>query len=99
MEEKLKELMGDTSFCEELEKTSSPEEASALFAQHGIQITPEELLAAVAQPEGELDEKDLDAVSGGSWFPVLRILWRRKNSKSNGGFSGGGSGGGGVSSW
>ena len=50
MEEKLKELIADASFCEELEKTSSPEEASNLFAQHGIQITPEELLAAVAQP-------------------------------------------------
>lgn len=99
MEEKLKELMADASFCEELEKTGSPEEASALFAQHGVQITPEELLAAIAQPEGELDEKDLDGVSGGSWFPVLRILWRRKNSKSNGGFSGCGSGGGGGSSW
>lgn len=99
MEEKLKELMADASFCEELEKTNSPEEASALFAQHGVQITPDELLATVAQPEGELDEKDLDEVSGGSWFPVLRILWRRKNSKSNGGFSGCGSGGGGGSSW
>lgn len=67
MEEKLKELMADTSFCEELEKTSSPEEASALFAQHGIQITPEELLAAVEQPEGELDETALDDVAGGCW--------------------------------
>lgn len=99
MEEKLKELMADTSFCEELEKTSSPEEASALFAQHGIQITPEELLAAVEQPEGELDEKNLDEVAGGiiwrrrwprfpklPWGPI-RPRWPR------------GSGGGGVSSW
>lgn len=69
MEEKLKELMADASFCEELEKTGSPEEASALFAQHGIQITPAELLAAVEQPEGELDEKNLDEVAGG-------IIWR-----------------------
>ena len=76
MEEKLKELMGDTSFCEELEKTSSPEEASALFAQHGIQITPEELLAAVEQPEGELDETALDDVAGGCWVCVLREILR-----------------------
>lgn len=69
MEEKLKELMADASFCEELEKTGSPEEASALFAQHDIQITPEELLAAVTQPEGELDEKNLDEVAGGT-------IWR-----------------------
>ena len=76
MEEKLKELMADASFCEELEKTGSPEDASALFAQHGIQITPEELLAAVAQPEGELDETALDDVAGGCWVCVLREILR-----------------------
>ena len=96
MEEKLKELMGDTSFCEELEKTSSPEEASALFAQHGIQITPEELLAAVEQPEGELDEKNLDEVAGGNiWrfpFPFPRLpRWRRRPRRPRHG--------GGGSSW
>lgn len=96
MEEKLKELMGDTSFCEELEKTSSPEEASALFAQHGIQITPEELLAAVAQPEGELDEKNLDEVAGGNiWrfpFPFPRLpRWPRRPRRPRHG--------GGGSSW
>lgn len=76
MEEKLKELIADASFCEELEKTSSPEEASNLFAQHGIQITPEELLAAVAQPEGELDETTLDDVAGGCWVCVLKKIFR-----------------------
>lgn len=55
MEEKLKKLLEDPSFQEALSKTTSAEEASALLAQHGIQITPDELLAALTPPEGELD--------------------------------------------
>lgn len=97
MEEKLKELMADASFCEELEKTGSPEEASALFAQYGIQITPEELLAAVAQPEGELDEKNLDEVAGGiiwRWPRFPKLPWGPKRPRWPRG-----SGGGGGNSW
>ena len=48
MEEKLKKLLEDPSFLEEVSKTTSAEDASALLAQHGIQITPEELTAALA---------------------------------------------------
>ena len=65
MEEKLKKLMEDPSFQEAFSKTASAEEASALFAQHGIQITPAELTTALAQPEGELNENELDGVAGG----------------------------------
>lgn len=46
------------------------------LAQHGIQITPDELLAALTPPEGELDENALDGVAGGlfiGWFP--RLPW------------------------
>ena len=76
MEEKLKKLLEDPSFQEALSKTTSAEEASALLAQHGIQITPDELLAAPTPPEGELDENALDGVAGGlfiGWFP--RLPW------------------------
>lgn len=71
MEEKLKELLMDPDFQDKLEKTNSPEEASELLAQHGIQITPEELLKAFAQPEGELDEDTLDGVAGGWLSPRM----------------------------
>ena len=71
MEEKLKELLMDPDFQDKLEKTNSPEEASELLAQHGIQITPEELLKAFAQPEGELDEDTLDGVAGGLLSPRM----------------------------
>lgn len=75
MEEKLEKLLEDPSFQEAFSKTASAEEASALFAQHGIQITPEELIAALAQPEGELNESELDGVAGGcGWCVILRRI-------------------------
>lgn len=75
MEEKLKKLLEDPSFQEALSKTTSAEEASALLAQHGIQITPDELLAALTPPEGELDENTLDGVAGGCrWCVILRRM-------------------------
>lgn len=64
-EEKLKKLLEDPSFQEALSKTASAEDASALLAQHGIQITSDELLAALTPPEGELSESELDGVAGG----------------------------------
>lgn len=75
MEEKLNELMEDPSFQEALSKTTSAEEASALLAQHGIQITPEELTAALAQPEGEMNENELDGVAGGCGWRFILIPW------------------------
>lgn len=74
MEEKLKNLMEDPAFQEAFSKTASAEEASALLAQHGIQITPEELTAALAQPEGELSENELDEVAGGCWCAWHRFV-------------------------
>ena len=75
MEEKLNELMENPSFQEAFSKTASAEEASALFAQHGIQITPEELIAALTPPEGELNESELDGVAGGcGWGVILRRI-------------------------
>lgn len=75
MEEKLNELMEDPSFQEAFSKTASAEEASALLAQHGIQITPDELLAALTPPEGELNESELDGVAGGcGWCVILRRI-------------------------
>ncbi len=99
MEEKLKELLMEPDFQDKLEKTNSPEEASELLAQHGIQITPEELLKAFAQPEGELDENTLDGVAGGwiRWFP--RPRWPRWPRLPHGPRWPRGSGGGGGSSW
>lgn len=75
MEEKLKKLLEDPSFQEAFSKTASAEEASALFAQHGIQITPEELIAALTPPERELNESELDGVAGGcGWCVILRRM-------------------------
>lgn len=102
MEEKLNELLMDPDFQDKLEKTNSPEEASELLAQHGIQITPEELLNAFVQPEGELDEDTLDGVAGGwiRWFPKLPWTpWGGRPRVPKGPKWPRGSGGGGGSSW
>lgn len=99
MEEKLKELLMDPDFQDKLEKTNSPEEASELLAQHGIQITPEELLNAFAQPEGELDEDTLDGVAGG-WIRLFpRPLWPQCWPRPHWPSRPRGSGGGGGRSW
>ena len=86
MEEKLKELLKDPSFQEAVSKATSAEDVSALLAQHGIQIPPEEISAALAQSEGELNEDELDEVAGGCvvcrWIYALvaNILYRLRES-------------------
>lgn len=48
-----------------LEAVGSVEEAVALLNENGIDITEEELNAAMKDAEGELDETALDDVAGG----------------------------------
>lgn len=73
MEEKLKELMENPAFLEKIQKAGTPEEVSAVLAAYGLQISPEELKAANEQPEGELNENDLDGVAGGSGFSLRQF--------------------------
>lgn len=75
MEEKLRELMEDQSFLEKMQKAGTAEEASAILAAYGLQISPEELRAAKEQPEGELEEHALDGVAGGCGC-ILPLLAR-----------------------
>lgn len=46
-------------------KTQSPEAVANLFARYGIRITPEKILASLEQPEGALNESNLDEAAGG----------------------------------
>ena len=74
--EKLEELFKDEDFVKELAPTASIAEAQAVFAAHGLELTPEEVKAISQQcagcikkleeNDGELSEKDLEQIAGGA---------------------------------
>ena len=62
----MQELMENAVFVQKLETVGSLEEASALFAAEGVQVTAEELKAQMNAPEGEeFTENELEEVTGG----------------------------------
>ncbi len=74
------ELMQDEEFMNKFLATQSAEEAVKLFAENGVEITAEELTAAInaaaEQKEGELEAEELDNVAGGiSWVTVGLIAY------------------------
>lgn len=75
-EEKLKELLNDQAFQDEMNNAATLEDAAKIMQQHGIQITPEELqeIMTKMESESELNESELDDVAGGSWatYAALR---------------------------
>ena len=87
MEKNMDELMKNPEFLKKMEQAETPEEVSTLLQSYGVQVTPEEVKAIIAQPEGELDVNDLDNVSGGSAVGIgvlagVRVLrWMIKHPK------------------
>lgn len=66
VKERLTQLAGDEEFLQKLGETESFEDVAELFTEQGVEITAEELKAAMAdEPEGELDEAALSEVAGG----------------------------------
>ena len=79
-EEKLKELLNDQAFQDEMNNAATLEDAAKIMQQHGIQITPEELqeIMTKMESESELNESELDDVAGGSlWAATVgfKIFW------------------------
>lgn len=66
-EEKLKELLNDQAFQDEMNNAATLEDAAKVMQQHGVQITPEKLqdIMAKVTSESELSENELDDVAGG----------------------------------
>lgn len=67
---KVEELMKNKAFAEQLLTAETAEAAQALFAAQGVEFTMEEIRQIgaglkAACSDGELDDTDLDAVSGG----------------------------------
>lgn len=48
-----------------LEAAETLDEMVQILAEEGVEISKEELIAAMDEPEGELNENDLDNVAGG----------------------------------
>ena len=78
-EEKLKELLNDQAFQDEMNNAATLEDAAKIMQQHGIQVTPEELqeIMTKMESEAELSEDELDDVAGGSYIRILLMLFRR----------------------
>lgn len=84
--DKIKELAKDKAFVEGLLKNQSPEEAKAYLAEHGVEMSLDEVkelgaeLYAMSKGESELEESDLAAVAGGAEFDSTDELTNVKES-------------------
>lgn len=68
----LEELMQNEAFIGKLEKADNLEGVLSLIKEHGIDVSKEELEAAIGQLDGsELDESSLENVAGGSVFSAV----------------------------
>lgn len=72
----IEELMQDESFIEEIKNVTSAEELTELLCSKGIDVTVDQIKAAMAEADGELDENALDSIAGGSlssaWDTLVR---------------------------
>ncbi len=72
MEEKIKAVMAEEGFVEKLMECQEPEQVQALFAEKGVELSLDDVMAiskglsAALEDGEELDEDALDSVAGGS---------------------------------
>jgi len=68
MEKKLTELLGSEEFMAKVNGCETQEKLLALFAENGVDMTPEELKAfakKLDEPECELTDDELENIAGG----------------------------------
>lgn len=90
MEEKLEKLLKDPTFLAELDAAETLEDVSAVLSRYDIQVVPEDLQKAkeAMEADTELNEGDLDGVSGGSLIGfgvragVQVVRWMLKHPKA-----------------
>lgn len=77
-ETRLAELLQDEAFGAACKNVESVEQLQALFAQNGVSLTHEEVVALCeqfgAQHDSELDADALDNVTGGVMLPRRPVL-------------------------
>lgn len=89
---KYEELAKDQVFLNALADVETPEAMQKIFADHGIEITMDEVSAFIRLAENggddELDENDLASVSGGSLAVgllaiaiALYLIWKHRNRR------------------
>ena len=78
MEEKLEKLMKDPTFLAELDAAETLEDISAVLNRYDIQVVPEDLQKAkeAMEADTELNEGDLDGVSGGCLYEIPGTIGR-----------------------
>ncbi len=68
----LETLMQNEEFNSRMEACGTVEEAAEIMRQYGLEVTAEQLRAALAAAkEGELDENNLEDVAGGVYRPFM----------------------------
>lgn len=90
MEEKLEKLLKDPTFLAELDAAETLEDISAVLNRYDIQVVPEDLQKTkeAMEADTELNEGDLDGVSGGSLMGigvragVWVVRWMLKHPKA-----------------
>lgn len=78
-EEKIKALFKNEEFTKKMETLEEIEKIGELFKEYDVELTDEELAdllqsAIDAKQEGELDESDLENVSGGLVGGAVKLL-------------------------
>ncbi len=95
------EVFNNQELAAELEKAEDMAAILQLLKEAGVEMTEEQLLEKMNQGNDQLNEDDLEKVSGGSsiFGPVIKALWnwlRRKHYSAGGGGYGVGGGGNGA---
>lgn len=88
---KYEELAKDQVFLNALADVETPEAMQKIFADHGIEMTMDEVSAFIRLAENggddELDENDLASVSGGSLavgllaIAIALLIWKHRNRR------------------
>ena len=78
LQAKIAALKDSDAFLREVDEASTPEEMIRVFADHGIEVSENELgdIAAQIRPDSgeELSEDDLENVSGGSLIMIIMVI-------------------------
>lgn len=61
----IEQLINDEAFVMQIENAKDLAEVAALFQAKGVEVTEEDLKAALTAEDGELDEAALEDVAGG----------------------------------